>query len=136
MSSQVTALIQTVTAGVASGNYNGSATTWYSVATQGSGYYGYSAGLNTVAYYADQYFVGDMNVQVSLATAPGPNDWVNLESTMVGNTNPTNTQPIASIVNFVGNYVWIRIAVTNFSVNSNQGPGINAGSILKVQVAF
>jgi hypothetical protein len=136
MSSQVATLIQTVTAGVASGNYNGSATTWYSVQTQASGYYGYSAGLNTVAYYTDQFFIGDLNVQVSLASTPGPNDWVDLESTMVGNTNTSNQTPIATTVNFVGNYTWVRIAVTNFSINSNQGPGINAGSILKVQYAY
>ena len=136
MSSQVTTLIQTTTAGVASGNYNGSDTTWYSQQTQSSGYYGYSAGLNTVFYYTDKFFIGDLTVQVTLASNPGVNDWVTLEDTMVGNMNPNNQVPIATAVNFTGNYTYMRIMVSNFSINSGQGPGINAGSILKVQYAF
>jgi hypothetical protein len=138
MSSQVTLLIPTVTAGVANtaAGYNGSDTTWYSIASQASGYYGYSQGINTVAYYTDQYFMGSLTVQVSLASNPGPNDWVSLSATTVSNSNPTSQQGIATTVNFFGNYVWARIMVSNFIINPNQGPGLYAGSILKCQYAF
>lgn len=126
-----------MTAGVASGQYDGSSTTWYSLAVPASGYYGYSAGLNTVAYYSDTWFYGDMNVQVTLASNPGPNDWVDLESTLVGNTTAGQITPIATSFTFVGNYTYVRIKVSNFSPNpGNTGPGTNDGSIIKVQYAF
>lgn len=126
MSSATTTLVQTVSFGVASGNYDGASTTWYSVATQAAGYYNYSSGLNTVAYYMDKFFVGNANMQISLATYPGAGDWVDLESTLVGNMNVSSTVPLSAIVNFTGNYVWVRVKISNFS----------AGSILKIQYNY
>jgi hypothetical protein len=132
MSNSTSILIQTVTFGVPSGNYNGYDTTWYSNAIYGPGYYGYT-GLTTVAYFTAPFngnvmlaFVGDMNLQGTLASNPTNSDWADIEGTLVGNTDPNNPTPIATSINALGNFAYIRIKVSNFS----------AGSIIKVQASY
>lgn len=133
MSVPTSTLIQTVSFGVPSGNYDGFSTTWYSSPVYGPGYYGYGSGLVTVAYYASafisnitQAFVGDMNLQATLAQNPTDSDWVDIPNTIVGNLNPNSTTPIATSVNASGNFVYLRIKVSNFS----------SGNIVKVQVNY
>jgi hypothetical protein len=134
MSSPTTTLIQTVSFGVPSGAYDGFSTTWYSAPIYGPGYYGFNtSGLVTVAYYASafisnvtQAFVGDMNLQATLAQNPQASDWVDIPNTMVGNLNPNNATPIATSVNATGNFTYLRIKVSNFS----------SGNIIKVQANY
>lgn len=125
MSTPTTVLIQTVSFGVPSGNYNGYDTTWYSDQTYGPGYYGYGNGQSTVAYYASKFnsnvdyaFTGDMNMQGTLAQYPTDSDWVDITSTLVGNMDPNNTNSIAASFNMLGNFVWVRCKVSNFSNGS------------------
>jgi hypothetical protein len=133
MSLPTSTLIQTISFGTPSGAYNGYSTTWYSDSIYGPGYYGYSPGLVTVAYYASafisnitQAFVGDMNLQGTLAQNPQDSDWVDISSTLVGNMDPNNATPIATSMNATGNFTYLRVKVSNFS----------SGNIVKVQVNY
>ena len=97
--------------GASNGAYNGTDTTWYSTAYKGDGYYGYTDGLHTVSYKLTG-FVGVIGVQASLATSTTAADWFDIEDSQVGDgTTPTT---ISTFKNFSGNFVWVRIAITNF----------------------
>lgn len=123
MSNPTSLLIQSVSFGVPSGNYDGFSTTWFSVPVYGPGYYSYgSNGLSTVAYFTDGFFVGDLSMQATLAQNPTDSDWVDIPNTLVGNLVPMSGIPIATSVNMTGNFVYVRCKVSNFS----------AGTITKV----
>lgn len=133
MSLPTSTLIQTISFGVPSGNYDGFSTTWYSNSIYGPGYYGNGSGLVTVAYYTAGFvsnvalaFVGDMNLQGTLAQNPQASDWVDIPNTLVGNMDPNNSTPIATSLNAQGNFTYLRIKISNFS----------NGNIVKVQVNY
>ena len=56
-------LISTTTNGTPTGNYDGSSIAFYSDEVKGDGYYGYTDGLHTVAYFLNA-FVGVNNRRV------------------------------------------------------------------------
>jgi len=72
---------------------------------KGDGYYGWGDGLHTIS-FETTVFVGTITIQASLATLPEENDWFNVD----GATCSVGTG--ISIVNFTGNFVWVRAVAT------------------------
>ena len=61
-------------------------------------------------------FVGNIEIQASIATAPGGDtDWFNVYSI---DTTPDQYNVQAGFYNLVGNYIWLRAVVTDWT----QGP--------------
>lgn len=120
MSATSTTLIATTTYGAPSGNYDGSSTTFSSDASKGDGYYGFTDGLHTVAYFPNA-FTGTIKMQGTLATNPTSTDWFDIDGTTTGALTTSST---AVTYNFTGNFVYVRATVTGFT----------AGTITKVQL--
>jgi hypothetical protein len=99
-----------------SGTYNGTDLNWYSNNYKADGYYGYTDGLHTASYQLVG-FVGTIGFQASLATNPTNADWFDIPNTQLTGTslNPLTTN---SFANFSGNFVWVRVAVTNFTAGT------------------
>jgi hypothetical protein len=80
-------------------------------AYKGDGYYGRSDGFHTVQYDLDG-FLGTITVQATLALEPEETDWFSLaETEHVSTSNDSG----GYIYNFTGNYVWVRIYVSNWT---------------------
>lgn len=90
---------------------------------KGDGYYGSSDGLHTVMYAASSSFVGTITMQATLATSPDELDWFDISNSTisVSDTDP-HVDPLISICNFTGNFVWVRghVAIDQGSVFSIQ----------------
>lgn len=85
---------------------------------KGDGYYSRSDGIHTVQYNLNG-FLGSIVVQGTLATAPIEEDWSTIASTMhQAVIEDEITRNGGFIKNFTGNYVWVRIAITNWSDGS------------------
>jgi hypothetical protein len=68
---------------------------------KGDGYYGRSDGIHTIQYnYTD--LIGTITIQGTLAVTPTNEDWFDVHT--YTETSATDSK----IVNFTGNYVWIR----------------------------
>ena len=110
----------------ASLNYPNTATealVYSSNPVKGDGYFGSSDGLHTIQFNL-QNFVGTVAVQGTLATSPSDSDWFNVRldsgDTAVTYTSATN---IVTCYNFIGNIVWVRANISDFTqgtVNSIQ----------------
>tara|TARA_R110000823_G_scaffold207786_6_gene338317 strand:- start:1553 stop:1924 length:372 start_codon:yes stop_codon:yes gene_type:complete len=108
-------LIPTTSFGAANGNYDGAASLWYSPKAKADGYYGFTDGLHTVAYYPSA-FIGTLTIQASLVTDPQATDWVDVAGTTTGDgATPTST---AVSFNFTGNFVWVRIKIDQFTAGA------------------
>lgn len=96
---------------------------------KGDGYYGSSDGLHTVQIKTTN-FIGKIVVQATLEVTPTETDWfdVNLESdTNIVDTTGSSTKKIQielvytqpttlfKIYNFEGNFVHVRVKVSNFA---------------------
>ena len=88
---------------------------------KGDGYYGRADGFHTVQYNVTG-FMGKIVVQATLAVDPASTDWFTLDNTEHASADDSSTNADGSfIVNFTGNYVWIRIYVydwTDGTINS------------------
>jgi hypothetical protein len=118
-----TTLITSTTHGAASGNYDGSATSFFSIKAEGDGYYGYTDGLHTVAVFPNA-FVGIITFQGTLATDPADADWFDIPGITVGDGSTGTSTAVTG--NMTGNFIWVRAKVTSFT----------AGSITKVQFNY
>lgn len=103
-------LLPTTSCGTPSGNYDGSSQDWAGVPQQAANYYGAYGGLQTVAYYLNQ-FRGLIRLEATLETDPTSNsDWFE-----IGRFDSTNTQTTNNFaVNITGNFTWIRARVEGF----------------------
>ena len=109
-------MIPSTSFGSATGNYDGTSTSFESDNTKGDGYYGFSDGVHT-AQVRVTGFPGTVKFQGSLATTPTSTDWVDIAGAALagdGSSLITNSY----IYNFTGNYVWIRASITNFTAGS------------------
>lgn len=82
---------------------------------KGDGYYGRSDGLHTIQYSVSG-FIGSIVVQATLAIDPAEDDWFTLDTTKhesLGNDDIYNTGGF--FYNFTGNYVWVRVFVSNWT---------------------
>jgi hypothetical protein len=125
-----------------SANYPNTATgslTYLSNKTKGSGYYGNSNGFHTIQIKVNN-FVGKFEVQASLAADPIEADWF---STELGTTSQTidttgllsfynvnyvsffTATSITKAYNVLGNFVWLRVKISEFSEGSVNSIKIN-----------
>jgi hypothetical protein len=74
-------------------------------ARKGDGYYGWGDGVHTVSFETTG-FVGTITIQASLETLPDNTDWFNVN----GATCSVGTG--VTIINFTGNFVWVRAVAT------------------------
>ena len=110
----------------------GTTTTVYGNKFKADGYYGFTDGLHTVAFYLSE-FVGQVGIQGTLAKEPGDSDWADL--TLSGPTTDYNdsTGGTTRVVayNFTGNLTYIR-AYVEFDATDTAG----TGSVSKVLYNF
>lgn len=118
-------LLPTITNGTPNSNYNydGSSASWATPRSRADGFYGFTDGVHTVAYFVNS-FAGSLVVQASLATVPTEDDWFDLSGTTLGDGSSLLTTGVS--YNFTGNFVWVRLMVRDFT----------AGSIIKVQYNY
>ena len=114
MSIVPTVVISNTAHGAANGDYNGTDTTWYTAKYKGDGYYGYTDGLHTVSYTLTG-FIGVLKIQATLAIEPTDNDWFDIDFSAGDGVMPYTDKGYS---NFVGNFVWVRIAVINFTAGT------------------
>ena len=105
-------LLPTTAFGSSVGNYDGSAAAFDSDKVEGDGYYGFSDGVHTVQTRVTS-LVGTIKIQGTLVKDPASTDWVNIATILTsdGSTAISNSY----FNNFTGNFVWIRVNVTNFT---------------------
>lgn len=78
-------------------------------AYKGDGYYSRTDGLHTIQYNLDG-FIGTIEIQATLATSPGVDDWFTVTNTVHTATadDSSNARDGSFLYNFTGNYVWVR----------------------------
>lgn len=82
---------------------------------KGDGFYNRSDGLHTVQYNLDN-FVGSIVMQASLAVDPVDSDWFSLNETQhISTAIDTDNSDGSFIKNFLGNYVWVRVRVFDWT---------------------
>jgi hypothetical protein len=108
-------LLSTTTFGTAAGNYDGSSTSFSSDKSKGDGYYGFADGVHTIQSRVTN-FVGTLKIQATLATTPVEADWATITTVITsdGSTAVTN----GYLTTFTGNYVWVRVNVSEFTAGS------------------
>ena len=115
-------LLPTTTYGTPSGNYDGSSEDFAGDRQQAANYYGGFGGLQTVAFFLNQ-FQGRIRIQATLASDPTVDqDWFQIsdfDSTTTATTNNFSR-------NITGNFTWIRAHVYDFQ----------AGTISKVMLSY
>ena len=108
-------LVDNVTYGTPSGNYDGSSTDWASAAVPASNYYGGQGALQTVIYRL-QDFVGTIRIEATLNDSQDSAPWFEVTTYSDGSTVETGTIP----VNVIGNFTWLRAEISNFSAGTIQ----------------
>jgi hypothetical protein len=117
--------------------------TVYSDKIKGDGYFGGANGLHTVSWKITN-FVGTVGVQGTLISAPTGSDWVDIELTStdtIGSSYVVDTTGLLTVVhptstyststtliksyNFVGNFVWVRGKVSNWTQGTVNAISIN-----------
>ena len=88
---------------------------------KGDGYYGRSDGLHTVQYNLTG-LNGSVTIQATLAVSPIEDDWFTVYTktyALSGSQSDSTNEKLSNLVNFTGNYVWIRarIEYTDGTVN-------------------
>jgi hypothetical protein len=115
-------LLPTTTYGTPSGNYDGSSEDWSGDRQQAANYYGGFGDLQTIAFYFNG-FQGLIRIEATLDSNPTTDSqWFRVydfDSTSTATSNNFST-------NIVGNFVWIRANVEQFS----------AGTITKVMMSY
>ena len=108
-------LLPTTAHGTSAGNYDGSSATSDSDKVKGDGYYGFSDGVHTVQTRITS-LVATVKIQGTLVKDPASTDFVDIATivTSDGSTAITNSY----LNNFTGNFVWIRIAVSDFTAGT------------------
>ena len=104
-------LLPTTSYGTPSGNYDGSSQDWSGEDQQAANYYGGFGGLQTVAFFLNN-FQGKIKIEATLDSAPASDaDWFKVyefDSTSSATTNNFST-------NITGNFTWMRANVEDFS---------------------
>ena len=108
-------LLPTTTFGTPTGNYDGSRASFSSDKVKGDGYYGFSDGVHTVQTRVSS-FVGTLKVQGTLVKDPANTDWVDIDNIVIGDGSTAISDSFFN--NFTGNFVWIRIAVSDFTAGN------------------
>lgn len=113
MSQISTVMLSSINFGVVQPGYDGS-NSLESKAVKGAGFYNQVTLCHGVGFELNN-FIGTIGLQCSLESEPCESDWSDIIETVQTYTIPytgNNSQ------NFVGNYVWVRTKVTNWSTGS------------------
>ena len=123
----------------------GMSSSFYSDKIKGEGYFGGANGLHTVSWKITN-FIGTIKVQGTLASTPSVDDWVDIELTStdtIGTTYSIDTTGLLKVVspvssstyltattliksyNFIGNFVWLRGSISEFTQGVMNGISIN-----------
>ena len=92
-------------------------TTYTSDKLKGDGYYGRSDGFHSVQYNLSGV-IAKLVIQATLAITPTADDWFTLTSITHDNSTGTTDNALATgsfIHNFTGNYVWIRVIISDYT---------------------
>jgi hypothetical protein len=115
-------LLPTTTYGTPSGNYDGSSQDWSGDRQQAANYYGGFGGLQTIAYYLNE-FQGRIKIEATLDSDPVTDAaWFKVNEFDSTSTATTNNFS----VNITGNFTWIRANVEDF----------DAGTITKLYMSY
>ena len=90
--------------------------TYTSESRKGDGYYKGGDAFHTVEIKLDD-FIGNIKFQGSLAQEPADSDWfdVTLEGQASADLEYTNGTSEAKLYNMIGNFVYVRVVVSNFT---------------------
>lgn len=110
MSLTTTTFLPLTTFGTPSGNYNGSSSAFIGNAIPAANYYGGQGSIQT-AMVTVTGFVGKITFQATLGDLHQQAMWFDLATLGDGSTPLTST----TATNLVGNFVWLRAAVTEFT---------------------
>lgn len=103
--------------------------TYYTNSLKGKGYYNSNEGLHTIQIKVSS-FIGKITLEGTLSTSPTDNDWSEIKlgtsnfvvdttglasSVNVSSVSYTQSTSKSSIFNLKGNYVFIRVKVSNFT---------------------
>lgn len=116
-------LLGTTVFGVPSGNYDGSSTYFEGDAVKGVNYYQGQGSIQTVTMRMTD-FTGIITVKASLNDDPDQAAWVDVYE--FGDTSTITPGTITVPAAIIGNYVWLKVAVTGF----------DSGTIVGVTVAY
>jgi len=115
-------LLPTTTYGTPSGNYDGSSQDWSGDRQQAANYYGGFGGLQTIAYYLNE-FQGRIKIEATLDSDPVTDAaWFKVNEFDSISSPTTNNFS----VNITGNFTWIRANVEDF----------DAGTITKLYMSY
>lgn len=85
---------------------------------QAASYFKASSNIQTIIWnvganikgMAPSYFIGNIVIQASLSTTPGVFDWFDVFNVPI----ESNASGQSGYHNLIGNYVWVRVTVTNW----------------------
>ena len=105
------ALLPATTFGTPSGNYNGNSTSFIGNAVPAANYYGGQGSIQTLTFTIAN-LTATLTTQATLSDDPTDSLWFDVY-TLTGNvsTNTITDSPI-------GNFSWLRVAVTNFTAGN------------------
>jgi hypothetical protein len=107
-------LLDTTVYGTASGNYDGSSQDFFSDVVRAVGYYQGQGSIQTVTIQVEG-FVGRIRLQASLNDDPVAAAWFEVYD-YERDLPTTDLHPVS----LLGNYVWIRAEITDFSAGTIQ----------------
>lgn len=107
-------LLPQTTYGVPSGNYNGTTPDFFGDAIPAASYYTVKSGSMQTAVITATNFVGVITLQATLGDIHQQAAWFDVATYGSTSTPTTGTTP----VNLVGNFVWVRARVTEFTSGS------------------
>lgn len=108
-------LIPTTVHGTAAGNYDGASLAFDGDKVKGDGYYGFSDGVHTVQTRVTD-LIANVTIQGTLQKDPAATDWVDIASVVTTDGSTAITDSYFN--NFTGNFVWIKISVSQFTAGS------------------
>jgi hypothetical protein len=83
---------------------------------KGDGFYNRADGFHTVQYVYTN-FLGVIKIQATLSIDPQPGDWFSLPETAT-TINQPSAETASSSKNFIGNYVWVRAVIEDWTQGS------------------
>ena len=104
-------LLDSVTYGTPSGNYDGSSQDWASDAVQAADYYRGRGSIQTLAIHVTE-FEGTIRIQATLDAEADKAAWFDIYVYGDGSTIPLTDHNVNAIM---GNFVWLRARVEGFS---------------------
>lgn len=113
MSLSTSIFLPLTTYGTASGNYNGTSPAFLGNAIPAANYYGGQGSVQT-AVVTTTGFVGKITFQATLGDLHQQAMWFDLATLGDGSASLTST----TATNLIGNFVWLRVAVTEFTAGS------------------